>query len=163
MTDVVSVPDTEVAPGRIGGRMTRIEDERLVRGMGRYVDDIDPPRLAHVAFARCPDPCARIVSIHASRARELDGVLEVLLPDDVLGRTGPISILRPIPDAPRVMPYALPREIALYEGQPVVSVCATSRAIAEDAVAALDIDYEPVPHVSDVEAALEDDAPVLHP
>jgi aerobic carbon-monoxide dehydrogenase large subunit len=163
MTDVVSVPDTEVAPGRIGGRMTRVEDERLVRGLGRYVDDIDPPRLAHVAFARCPYPCARIASIDASRARDLDGVLEVLLPDDVLGRTGPISILRPIPDAPRVMPYALPREVALYEGQPVVSICATSRAIAEDAVAALDIDYEPVPHVSDVEAALEDDAPVLHP
>ena len=61
------------------------------------------------------------------------------------------------------MPYALPREIALYEGQPVVSVCATSRAIAEDAVAALDIDYEPLPHLSDVEKALAEDAPILHP
>ena len=104
--------------------MERVEDERLVRGLGRYVDDLDPPRVAHVAFARCPYPHARIVSIDASQARAIEGVLEVLLPDDVLGRTGPISILRPIPEAPRVMPYALPREIALYEGQPVVSVCA---------------------------------------
>ena len=163
MTDVVSTPDTEIAPGRVGGRMERVEDERLVRGLGRYVDDLDPPRVAHVAFARCPYPHARIVSIDASQARAIEGVLEVLLPDDVLGRTGPISILRPIPEAPRVMPYALPREIALYEGQPIVSVCATSRAIAEDAVAALDIDYEPLPHLSDVEKALAEDAPILHP
>jgi len=163
MTDVVSIPETEIAPGQVGGRMERVEDERLVRGLGRYVDDLDPPRVVHVAFARCPYPHARIVSIDASQARAIEGVLEVLLPDDVLGRTGPISILRPIPEAPRVMPYALPREIALYEGQPVVSVCATSRAIAEDAVAALDIDYEPLPHLSDVEKALAEDAPILHP
>jgi aerobic carbon-monoxide dehydrogenase large subunit len=97
MTDVVSIPETEIAPGRVGGRMERVEDERLVRGLGRYVDDLDPPRVVHVAFARCPYPHARIVSIDASQARAIEGVLEVLLPDDVLGRTGPISILRPIP------------------------------------------------------------------
>jgi aerobic carbon-monoxide dehydrogenase large subunit len=166
MADVVEQRGTEVVTerrgGAVGDSMRRVEDERLARGLGRYVDDIDPPRLSYMALARCPYPHARIVSIDASRARELKGVLQILLPEDVLDRTGPISILRPIPDAPRVMPYALPHGVALYEGQPVVSVCATSRYVAEDAVGLIDIDYEPLPHVSDVEAALEQDAPVLH-
>jgi carbon-monoxide dehydrogenase large subunit len=149
--------------GAIGGRMRRVEDERLVRGMGRFTDDVDPPRLAHVAFARCPYPRAAIASIDVSEAWKVDGVLDILVPDDVLGVTDPISILRPIPDAPRVMPYGLAKEVALYEGMPVVSVCATSRYIAEDAVGLIDIEYDPLPHVSDVEAALEPDAPILHP
>ncbi len=69
-------------------------------------------------------------------------------------RTEPIGMLRPVPGAPAIPLYALARGPAPYEGQPVVSVAATSRHIAEDAVELIDIDYEPLPHVSDVAAPL---------
>jgi aerobic carbon-monoxide dehydrogenase large subunit len=164
VTETVEAPVEQrlERPGLIGASVERVEDERLVRGLGRYVDDVDPPRLVHMAVARCPYPHARIASIDASRARELDGVLEVLLPEDVLGRTGPITILRPIPEAPAIMYRALAGDVALYEGQPVASVCAVSRYVAEDAVALIEIEYEPLGAVAGVEAALAEGAPVLH-
>jgi carbon-monoxide dehydrogenase large subunit len=161
-TETVAAPVETTRTGLIGESVERVEDERLVRGLGRYVDDVDPPRLAHMAVVRCPYPHARIVSIDASRARELEGVLEVLLPEDVLERTGPITVLRPIPESPRIMLRALAGKVARYEGEPVASVCATSRYVAEDAAALIEVEYEPLEAVSDVEVALTDAAPVLH-
>ncbi len=162
MTEIVERQTEQTRKSFIGQRRTRVEDERLVRGLGRFVDDVDPPRLVHMALVRCPYPRARIVSIDASAARALPGVLEVLLPEDVLERTDPITILRPIPDAPAIMPRALADGEALYEGQPVVSVCAVSRYIAEDAAGLIEVEYEPQPFVVDVLKAIEDDAPILH-
>ena len=162
MTETVERAEQLTRPGVIGDNLERVEDARLVRGLGRYVDDSDPPRLAHMAVVRCPYPHARIVSIDASRARELEGVLEVLLPEDVHDRTEPITVLRPIPESPRIMLRALARGVARYEGEPVASVCAVSRYVAEDAVNLIDIEYEPLDAVMDVEAALSDKAPILH-
>ena len=76
--------------------ITRIEDERLVRGLGRYVDDIDPPRLAHVAFARCPYPCARIASIDASQ--RYNGAVGQLPELDRFLRRNPLCKLVPALD-----------------------------------------------------------------
>ena len=98
------IEEARAADDPIGSRMRRVEDERLVRGLGRFVDDVHLPRLAHMAVVRCPYPRAHIAAIDVSAARRLEGVFQVLVPDDVLGRTGPITILRPIPDAPSVMP-----------------------------------------------------------
>jgi carbon-monoxide dehydrogenase large subunit len=162
VTEILERQEEQTRKSFIGERRTRVEDERLVRGLGKYVDDVDPPRLVHMALVRCPYPRARIVSIDASAARALPGVLEVLLPEDVLARTDPITILRPIPDAPAIMPRALPDGEALYEGQPIASVCAVSRYVAEDAAQLIDVEYEPLPFVVDVLQAAEDDAPVLH-
>ncbi len=162
MTETVTAPVEVTRPGVIGENVERIEDERLVRGLGRYVDDADPPRLAHMAVVRCPYPHARIVAIDASRARDLGGVFEVLLPEDVVDRTGPITVLRPIPDSPRIMLRALAHDVARYEGEPVASVCALSRYVAEDAANLIDVEYEPLDAVVDVEKALDEDAPVLH-
>jgi carbon-monoxide dehydrogenase large subunit len=162
MTETVEAPRGEEQAGFIGKSVERVEDERLVRGLGRYVDDAHPARLAHMAVVRCPYPHARIVSIDASRARGLEGVLEVLLPEDVHDRAGPITVLRPIPESPRIMLRALAQDVARYEGEPVASVCAVSRYVAEDAAALIDVEYEPLEAVSTVEAALADGAPVLH-
>jgi len=162
MTETVTAPVEVARPGVIGENVERVEDERLVRGLGKFVDDVDPPRLTHMAVVRCPYPRARIVSIDASRARELEGVLQVLLPEDVLDRTGPITVLRPIPDSPRIMLRALAGDVARYEGEPVASVCAVSRYVAEDAAGLVEVEWEPLDSVTDVEAALADGAPILH-
>jgi carbon-monoxide dehydrogenase large subunit len=147
----------------IGERAERLEDERLLRGLGRFVDDVDPPRLLHMAVVRSPFPRARIVSIDATRAQELEGVKAVLLGEEVERRTEPISVVRPVPDAVPLRYFALAVGEALYEGHPVATVVATDRYVAEDAIDLIEIEYEPLPHVVDVDSALAPDAPVLHP
>ena len=93
----------------------------------------------------------------------MPGVRHILTGADVRAASGPLTVLRPVPGAPLLPYYALAGDEAIHEGQPVVSVAATSRAIAEDALELIDIDYEPLPHVTDTLGALADDAPVLHP
>jgi carbon-monoxide dehydrogenase large subunit len=149
--------------GRIGDAMERKEDDRLLRGEGRFADDATPANALHMAVVRCPFPRARIESVDVSAALELDGVLGVLVGSDVAARTEPINVLRPVPNAPYVTYYALAQDTAEYEGQPVASVVAISRHVAEDAAELIDVDYDPLPHVADSLAAVEPDAPVLHP
>ena len=147
----------------IGSAALRKEDDRLLRGDGRFTDDVSPAHALHMAVGRCPFPHARIVSVDVRAAAAIEGVRHVLLGADVVARTEPISVLRPVPGAPRLPYYALAPEVCVFEGQPFVSVVATSRHIAEDAVEAVEVEWEPLPHVSDTLAALEPDAPVLHP
>jgi carbon-monoxide dehydrogenase large subunit len=147
----------------MGTSPARKEDDRLLRGAGRFADDVDPARVVEMAVGRCPYPHARIVSIDISGAVDADGVLEVLVGAEVAARSEPIGILRPVPGAPVIPHYALAQRTATYEGQPVVSVVATSRHLAEDAIELIVIDYEPLPHVSDVASALAPGAPVIHP
>ncbi|MCZ7528641.1 MAG: xanthine dehydrogenase family protein molybdopterin-binding subunit [Acidimicrobiia bacterium] len=145
----------------IGADVTRIEDERLLRAQGRFVDDIDPPGLLHMAVGRCPYPHARIDAIDPGRALELEGVVGVMIGSQVRARTRPLTVLRPLPDVPGLPFFAMADGIALYEGHAVVTVVATERAVAEDALELVEIDYEPLPHVVDVEDALDPGAPVL--
>lgn len=146
----------------IGVSCPRKEDNRLLRGDGRFVDDIQLAHTVEMAVARCPFPHARITSIDISQAH-IPGVRHILLPAEVRAFSEPLTVLRPVPGAPPLPYYALAQERATYEGQPVVSVVATSRAIAEDAIELIDIEYEPLPHVSDALDALKNDAIVLHP
>ncbi len=147
----------------IGASVNRKEDDRLLRGEGRFADDVDPGHCLHMAVARCPFPHARIVDIDVSAARALEGVEDVLLGADVFARSDPISVLRPVPDAPSLEFHAMATEVAVFEGHPVASVAAVSRHVAEDAVALIEVDYEPLPHVFDVDSAMDPAAPVLHP
>ena len=166
MTDVetrATAPTVERTQPVLGTWVPRKEDDRLLRGAGQFTDDVDRPHAAEIAVGRSPYPHARIASINVSAALELDGVLQVITGAEVAARTGPIRILRPVPGAPAIPHYALAQETATYEGQPVVSVAATSRHVAEDALELIEIEYEPLPHVSDVISALAPDAPVLHP
>ncbi len=143
--------------------MPRTEDERLLRGDGRFTDDVQFAHQLEMPVGRCPFPHARILSIDVSRALELEGVKHILTGEQVREQSEPLSVLRPVPGAPQLPYYALAQEKATYEGQPVVSVVATSRALAEDAIELIEIEYEPLPHVSDAIEALKKDAPILHP
>lgn len=157
-----ATPDSEVR-GVIGTFVRRKEDDRLLRGDGRFTDDVEPVRALHMAVGRCPYPHARILRVDTSAAEALDGVVHVLVGRDVRRSTEPLGVLRPVPGAPQLPYYALAQDVATHEGQPVVSVVATSRHLAEDALDLIEIDYEPLPHVVDVIAAQEPGAPVLHP
>ena len=147
----------------IGASLPRKEDDRLLRGDGLFTDDVHLAHQLEMAVGRCPFPRAAIGAIDVTEARAVPGVRHILTGADVRAASGPLTVLRPVPGAPLLPYYALAADQAIHEGQPVVSVVATSRAIAEDALDLIDIDYEPLPHVTDTLGALADDAPVLHP
>ncbi|MCW2609115.1 MAG: xanthine dehydrogenase, molybdenum binding subunit apoprotein [Cryptosporangiaceae bacterium] len=154
---------TEGRTSLLGTSAARKEDDRLLRGDGRFTDDIEPAHALEMAVGRSPYPHARILGIDLGLAAELEGVRHILVGADVRSATRPLTVLRPVPGAPALPYYALAGDVVRYEGEPVVSVVATSRAVAEDALELIEIDYEPIPHVSDAMAALEPGAPQVHP
>ena len=146
----------------LGASVTRKEDDRLLRGSGRFLDDVEDTRTLHLAIGRCPYPHARIRRIDATRALELSGVEAVLMGEEVVARTEPITVLRPFPGSAPTVFHGMAHEVARYEGEPVVAVAAVDRYVAEDALELIDVDYEPLPHVVTVEDALRPGAPQLH-
>ncbi len=145
-----------------GARVRRREDARLVTGRGRYVADVALPGMLHVAVHRSPHAHARIVAVHAERARRFPGVVHVLVPADVaaLGRL-PLTVPHPSLVTP-ACPEILPQQVVSYAGQPVALVVAESAAQAEDALEALRVEYEPQPAVASLQDALSPDGPRVH-
>jgi carbon-monoxide dehydrogenase large subunit len=146
----------------LGVSVRRKEDNRLLRGSARFLDDLEDAELLHVAIVRCPYPHARIRRVDVGAARALPGVEAILTSEIVAERTEPITVLRPFAGAARTPFYAMAFPVARYEGEPVVGVAARDRYVAEDAAERVEIDWDPLPHVVDVEAALADGAPRLH-
>lgn len=150
--------------GLIGAALPRPKARQLVAGRGTFTDDVRLPGMLHVAFLRSPYAHARIVSVDFSAARGLRGVVAVFQDEDLsavckpwLTRFESMPSHRSVPQAP------LARGRALWQGQPVVMVVAESRALAEDAIALVDIEWEPLAPVPAGVAALEAGAPLLHP
>ena len=146
-----------------GANVRRREDARLLTGRGRYVADVAPPGMLHVAVARSPHAHARLVGIEGDAARRRPGVVHVLVPADVAALER-LPLL--VPHASLVAPACpelLPREIVSYPGQAVACVVAESAAQAEDALDALRVEYEPLPAVASMEDALRPDGPRVHP
>lgn len=164
-----STSSTTISPtksGRreaIGSSVPRREDERLVQGKGRFTDDLEFGGALEMAVGRCPFPHAKIVSIDTSIAAEMDEVFSIFTGADLPARSGPLTVLRPVPGAPDLPFYALAQDRAVFEGHAVVSVVATSRAAAEDAIDLIEIEYEPLPHITDFRKTLDADSPVLYP
>ena len=134
----------------VGRSLPRLEDEALLRGEGRFIDDLDPVANArHAAVLRSPFAHARITRLDASGALELPGVVGVLTGADVaeLSRPFPAGIDSPIPH------YAAAHELARYVGEPVAVVVARDRYLAEDALELIEVEYEPLDPVLDAEAA----------
>lgn len=132
----------------------RIEGERKVRGAARYAADAALPGMLWSATLYSPVAHARIVSLNADAARQMPGVHAVLTGDDL----GQILWGRRVRDWP-----LLARERVRFIGDRVAVVAAESLAIAQRAVAAIDVEYEELPAVFDPLEALHDGAPVLHP
>ncbi|MGH3132356.1 MAG: xanthine dehydrogenase family protein molybdopterin-binding subunit, partial [Gaiellaceae bacterium] len=139
----------------VGRSIPRLEDEALLRGQGRFIDDLDPvPGARHAAVLRSPLAHARIVRVDPAPALEVPGVVGVLTGADVA------SMSRPFPagiDSP-VHHYAAAVEVVRYVGEPVAVVVARDRYVAEDALELVDVEYEPLDPVLDPVAAAETDA-----
>jgi 2-furoyl-CoA dehydrogenase large subunit len=139
----------------VGRALPRLEDESLLRGEGRFIDDLDPvPNARHAAVLRSPFAHARITRLDPAAALELRGVFGVLTGADVaeLSRPFPAGIASPIPY------FAAAHETTRYVGEPVAVVVARDRYLAEDALELIDVEYEPLEPVLDAEAAVETDA-----
>lgn len=106
MAEVFEATRPAVRETGIGSSVQRKEDDRLLRGEGRFADDVEPGHCLHMAVGRCPFPHARIVSIDTSAALALEGVEDVLVGAEVVRRTDPLSVLRPVPNAPSLDFYA---------------------------------------------------------
>jgi carbon-monoxide dehydrogenase large subunit len=142
-------------------RVRRVEDPRLLRGHGRYVEDIDAPGMLFLALVRSPYPAARIVSIDVQAARALQGVVGVVTGDE-LSEVGDVPII-PLPFA-KVPPHPpLARGRVAAVGAPIVAIIAETADIARDAADLVQIEFDPQPAVASAEAALEADAPLVHP
>jgi len=153
----------------IGQAITRREDDRLLTGQGRFVDDLGEPGDLHLAFVRSPHAHARIGGIDTIEAQAAAGVVAVLtgaqLAADGVGSFALNPALKnsagQAMSTPLLTPLAI--DVARFVGQPVAAVVAESRAAADAAAALVVVDYEPLPAVASLEAALADGAPQLWP
>lgn len=147
-----------------GERVQRNEDTRLLTGRGLFVDDVQPPDLLHGAVLRSPHARARILRIETGRARAMPGVAAVYTHADLPSPLGdPLPKLIPHPTLiHHKTQVALARGEVRHVGEPVAFVVASSRYLAEDAAEAIEVDYEPLPAVVDLEAALAPGGPLVH-
>jgi aerobic carbon-monoxide dehydrogenase large subunit len=147
----------------VGARIPRTRARALAAGRGRYTDDITLPQMAHVAFLRSPFPHARIVAINTDKASALPGVIAVFTSSDIAPVCRPMRTqLEHIPQHISAEQAPLASGEVVWQGEPVAAIIARTRAEAEDAAGAIDIDWEPLPAVGDALHALATEAPAAH-
>ena len=158
----MAAPTSETVVTRYSGtRMARVEDTRLLTGRGTFVDDIQRPGMLHACFVRSPFARATINSIDTSAALALPGVRAVFTADDLnpdVREAWHAVAGKDIPDTPR--PPLAAGEVK-FVGDPVALVVAESRYLAEDAVDAVEVDYQPLPAVADFRTAVNSEV-VVH-
>ncbi len=149
------------APKFIGAPIKRRDDPRLIQGLAHYVDDFNPHGTLHMALVRSPYGKAAIRSVDISRAKAAEGVVAVYTHEETKG-IGPVPVGGLVPDAKVPNQPILADKQALFAGEPVVAVVAKTRYGARDAAELVEIDYEPLDAVVDLEAALEPGSPKVH-
>jgi carbon-monoxide dehydrogenase large subunit len=154
---------------RIGQPVQRLEDPALLTGSARFIDDLAPANAAHAAFLRAPHAHARIRAIDVTAARGAPGVLGVFVAADLRAAgIGPIRTTIAQRNRDGTVPFAAPRPVLAdgavrCVGEAVAMVVAETPDAARDAVERIDVDYAPLPQVSDARAALAPGAPQIHP
>ncbi|MBA3478587.1 MAG: xanthine dehydrogenase family protein molybdopterin-binding subunit [Lautropia sp.] len=152
-----------------GQAVRRLEDDALLRGKGKFTDDVIPEGQVCIQFLRSPYPHARIVSVNTAPARGLTGVIAVYSGADLVkAGVQPLPGVAgfPRPDgSPAVTPrrHPLAPDVARFVGDPIVAVVAQTREQARDALEAIVVDYEELPSVIDSAAALALGAPLVMP
>ncbi len=156
------VPEIHARPKIVGARIKRTEDPRLLTGRGAYTDDRQVLRALHVAFRRSDQAHARIRAIDCAAARAAPGVVAVFTAADLADVVKPLLATSRMANyhATPILPLA--RDKVRHVGEAVVGIVADSRYQAEDALALIAIDYEPLPLAADPEQAARPGAPLLH-
>jgi carbon-monoxide dehydrogenase large subunit len=141
----------------IGAPVRRREDFRLLTGRATFTDDIKLPQMLHAALLRSPHAHARLLSIDAGRAQAVPGVVAVFTFQDITPIAKPIPMrLYRLPGLERFLQYPLARDKVRYVGEAVAVVVADSRYLAEDALELIEVTYEPLPAVVEMDDALCD-------
>ena len=150
-----------------GAPVRRNEDQRLLTGQALFVDDVELPGLLHAAFLRSQVAHARVLRVDVEAARRRPGVIAVYTAEDLGDYWQPGPVLVPPPPiagivfTPRTQ-VPLARDKVRHVGEPLAVVIAESRYIAEDALADIEVELEPLPAVVDLEKALAAGAALVH-
>jgi CO/xanthine dehydrogenase Mo-binding subunit len=161
VSETVAPEQVELEVGFIGQSIPRKEDQRLVQGLGVFVDDVKRHGMGYLHFVRSPYAHARIVSVDVSAAEASDGVYGTLTPDEVAELTDPFFELT-TPPGDQIKDYCLAVGKVRHMGEPVVAVVADSRERARDAAELVEVEYEPLDVLVDARKARENNAPLLH-
>jgi carbon-monoxide dehydrogenase large subunit len=150
-----------------GARIKRNEDPRLLTGQAQFVDDIHLHGMLHAAFKRSDYAHAHLLSVDVEAARNMPGVIAVYTAEDLGDFWQPSPLLVPPPPAQHVVfnqrtAGQLARDKVRYVGEPIAMVVAESRYLAEDALDTIEVEYESLPAVVDIEAGMEVGAPLVH-
>ena len=146
--------------GWVGKALPRKEDNRLLRGRGKFVDDIKLRDMLYLKFIRSPYAHAKVTNLDTSAAEAVSGVVCTLTGAEIAKHTNPFIEIGPDPFA-RIKDYPLAVAKVRYQGEPVAAVVATSPQIADDASELVQVEYEYQEVVTDGEEALQDSV-VLH-
>lgn len=146
----------------IGQRTVRPDGAEKVTGRAAFAADTTMPGMIWGKVLRSPHPHARIRSIDTSKAEKLPGVKAVVTARDIVDFPIDKSVMLGIQDMRWMCRNVMAREKALFAGHPVAAVAAMSEKIAAEACKLIEVDYEVLPWVIDVEAAMKPDAPILH-
>jgi aerobic carbon-monoxide dehydrogenase large subunit len=148
----------------VGTSMKRKEDPRMITGRGRYTEDIQLPGMLHAVIVRSPEAHAAIVSIDASMARELPGVVAVFTGEELAGDWSSGLAMAWAPPGVEIKTpdhWPLKHGQVKHVGDPVAVVVATTRGVALDAAEEVIVEYDPKPAVVDPEAALAEGSPLV--
>lgn len=152
----------QTAPRATGARVLRREDQRLLRGAGRYVSDVTLPGLLHGAFVRSTLAHARIINLDLSRAREVPGVVAALGIEELRGLVTPMRAIARTPGyRPCDTPVLADGKVRMV-GEPIALIVAESRYLAEDGAAAVDVELAALPPLLTMDEALAKGAPAIH-
>jgi aerobic carbon-monoxide dehydrogenase large subunit len=146
-----------VASAMVGARVKRREDPRLITGNASYTDDIQPVGQLHMMFVRSPYAHANIKSIKIDAAKAVKGVKAIITGEDMLSAANPLPAFVPGPEY-----RAISVNKVCYVGDIVAAVIAETRGAARDAVDLVEVDYEELPAVVDVEKAAKGEPTLVH-
>ncbi|MGA6964734.1 MAG: xanthine dehydrogenase family protein molybdopterin-binding subunit [Xanthobacteraceae bacterium] len=149
-------------PKIIGASVRRVEDRRLLMGQGSFAGDRTCPGALHIAFRRSDHPHARISKIDCSQACGLPGIVAVFTAADIDRLVKPLIAVSRMKNYRPTPMHLLASGKVRYVGEPTVAVLAEHRYLAEDALPHIDIEFEPLPALTDPERAIMPDAALLH-
>ncbi len=162
---MTTLEDVPAASGlEIGRSRRRKEDQHLITGRTTWTDNMTLPGMLHLAILRSPMAHATITSIDTSDAKSRPGVVAVFTGQDFAETQGNLPCAWPVtPDMVNPGAPALAVTQVNHAGEAVAVIAARTKVEAQDALEGIDVEYEPLPAILDMEAAVADGAPLVHP